>query len=411
MESLNTKQREAVEEVLNGRNILITGPGGTGKSFTIKYITELLIENNKYYGLTATTGTASVLIGGQTINSYLGIGLGNSKVSDIIKNIITNKNIRERIVKLEVLIIDEISMLDDKLFEKISEILSTIRGQLIDKKLAEKPFGGIQMIFVGDFCQLAPVKGLYCFLSKVWEKLDVNIIVLEELVRQTGDQLFQKILGIVRKGKCTDNIITVLERLKDTQFSDNIIPTKLYPVNVDVDKINNIEVEKLKKKGYKSSLYKATCSKGNEKTALNYDIELTENAQIIITRNIDISHGLVNGTRGVIKHLGCDYVIIEDVNNNVHTINYYKDIMNKKTSYIMHMPIRTSYALSIHKSQGMTIDAVELDLGANIFAYGQTYTALSRAKNLNSIKIISVDKNSFKINPYVKKFYTNILGK
>src|SRR5210317_2408103 len=117
MESLNTKQREAVEAVLNGRNILITGPGGTGKSFTIKYITELLNENNKNYGLTATTGTASVLIGGQTINSYLGIGLGNGKVSDIIKNIITNKNIRERIVKLDVLIIDEISMLEDTLFE------------------------------------------------------------------------------------------------------------------------------------------------------------------------------------------------------------------------------------------------------------------------------------------------------
>ena len=135
MELLNTKQREAVDSVLNGRNILITGPGCTGKSFTIKYITELLSEHNKYYGLTATTGTASVLIGGQTINSYLGIGLGNGKVSDIIKNIITNKNIRERIVKLDVLIIDEISMLEDKLFEKISEILSTIRGQLIDEKL------------------------------------------------------------------------------------------------------------------------------------------------------------------------------------------------------------------------------------------------------------------------------------
>ena len=88
---------------------------------------------------------------------------------------------------------------------------------------------------------------------------------------------------------------------------------------------------KLKDRGYKSSLYKATCSKGNEKAALNYDIELTENAQIIITRNIDISQGLVNGTRGIIKHLGSDYVVIEDVNNNVHNINYYKDIMNKKT--------------------------------------------------------------------------------
>ena len=411
MESLNTKQREAVDAVLNGRNILITGPGGTGKSFTIKYITELLNENNKYYGLTATTGTASVLIGGQTINSYLGIGLGNGKVSDIIKNIITNKNIRDRIVKLDVLIIDEISMLEDTLFEKISDILSTIRGQLIDEKLADKPFGGIQMIFVGDFCQLAPVKGLYCFLSKVWEKLDIDIIVLEELVRQTGDQLFQKILSIVRKGKCTDNIITVLERLKDTQFTENIIPTKLYPVNIDVDKINNIEVLKLKNIGYKSCVYKATCSKGNEKAALNYNVELTENAQIIITRNIDISNGLVNGTRGIIKHLGSESVTIEDVNNNIHTINYYKDIMNKKTSYIMHMPIRISYALSIHKSQGMTIDAVELDLGVNIFAHGQTYTALSRAKSLNSIKIINVDKNSFKINPYVKKFYSTILGK
>ena len=411
MESLNTKQRLAVEAVLNGKNILITGPGGTGKSFTIKYITNLLNENNKYYGLTATTGSASVLIGGQTINSYLGIGLGNSKVSDIIKNIIANKKIRDRIVKLDVLIIDEISMLDNILFEKISEILSTIRGHLIDEKLANKPFGGIQMIFVGDFCQLAPVKGLYCFLSKVWEKSEIDIIILEELVRQSGDQLFQKILNIVRKGKCTDNIITVLEKLKDTQFSDNIIPTKLYPTNIDVHKINNIQLQLLKDKGYQSRVYNAICSKGNEKTALNYNIELTENAQVIITRNIDISKGLVNGTRGVIKHLGSEFVIIEDVNNNVHTINYYKDIMNKKTSYIMHMPICISYALSIHKSQGMTIDAVELDLGANIFAHGQTYTALSRAKNLNSIKIISIDKNSFKINPYVKKFYTTILDK
>ena len=120
-------------------------------------------------------------------------------------------------------------------------------------------------------------------------------------------------------------------------------------------------------------MYKTTCSYGYEKTALNYNVELTEKAQVIITRNIDISKGLVNGTRGVIKHLGSEYVIIQDVHNNTHAINYYKDIINKKkATYILHMPIRTSYALSIHKSQGMTIDAVELDLGANIFAYGQT---------------------------------------
>ena len=409
MDSLNTKQQQAVTAVLNGKNIFLTGPGGTGKSFTIKYITELLKDKN--YGLTATTGTAAVLIGGQTINSFLGIGLGSGKISDIIKNIISNKSIYNRILKLDVLIIDEISMLDDALFDKISNVLSDIKSN-IDKKLADVPFGGIQMIFVGDFCQLAPVKGLYCFLSKLWDKLDMDIIILDELVRQSGDILFQKILSIVRKGKCTDNIITVLEGLKTTQFSENIIPTKLYPINEDVEKINNIEIQRLKDKGNTSVMYKTTCSYGYEKTASNYNVELTEKAQVIITRNIDISKGLVNGTRGVIKYLGSEYVIIQDIYNNTHAINYYKDIINKKkATYILHMPIRTSYALSIHKSQGMTIDAVELDLGANIFAYGQTYTALSRAKSLKSIKIINVDKTSFKINPYVKKFYNNIIDK
>ena len=126
------------------------------------------------------------------------------------ENIISNKSIYNRILKLDVLIIDEISMLDDALFDKISNVLSDIKSN-IDKKLADVPFGGIQMIFVGDFCQLAPVKGLYCFLSKLWDKLDMDIIILDELVRQSGDALFQKILSIVRKGKCTDNIITVLE--------------------------------------------------------------------------------------------------------------------------------------------------------------------------------------------------------
>jgi len=409
MDSLNTKQQQAVEAVLNGKNIFLTGPGGTGKSFTIKYIIELLKDKN--YGLTATTGSAAVLIGGQTINSFLGIGLGSGKISDIIKNIISNRSIYNRILKLDVLIIDEISMLDDALFDKISNVLSDIKSN-VDKKLADVPFGGIQMIFVGDFCQLAPVKGLYCFLSKLWDKLDMDIIILDELVRQSGDVLFQKILSIVRKGKCTDNIITVLEGLKTTQFAENIIPTKLYPINEDVDKINNIEIQRLKDNGNSSVMYKTTCSYGYEKAALNFNVELTEKAQIIITRNIDISKGLVNGTRGVIKHLGSEYVIIQDVYNNTHAINYYKDIINKKkATYILHMPIRTSYALSIHKSQGMTIDAVELDLGANIFAYGQTYTALSRAKSLKSIKIINVDKSSFKLNPYVKKFYSNIIDK
>jgi ATP-dependent DNA helicase PIF1 len=386
MNLLNEEQIYAVSSVMEGHNILLTGSAGTGKSYTIKYIIEYLNNANKNFAITASTGTAAVMIGGQTLHSFLGLGLGTGSIKEILGNILKNKKKHENILKLDALIIDEISMIDKELFEKISELLSIIKS-------SEACFGNIQLILVGDFCQLAPVKGRYCFLSDIWNKINIRIVLLEKLIRQDDDELFQKILKIVRKGKCTDNIIKVLDKLRDTEFDNGIIPTKLYPINVNVDKINNIE----------------SCDK--EKEGEKFAIELTLNAQVIIIRNISVEESLVNGTRGVIKHLGADYVIINDINGNIHTIKYFTDTFNNKvsskSSYIIHMPIRICYALSIHKSQGMTIDALELDLGPNIFTCGQSYTALSRAKKLSSIKIIDVDKNSFRTNTDVKNFYKN----
>jgi ATP-dependent DNA helicase PIF1 len=389
---------------MEGHNILLTGSAGTGKSYTIKYIIEYLNNANKNFAITASTGTAAVMIGGQTLHSFLGLGLGTGSIKEILGNILKNKKKHENILKLDALIIDEISMIDKELFEKISELLSIIKS-------SEACFGNIQLILVGDFCQLAPVKGRYCFLSDIWNKINIRIVLLEKLIRQDDDELFQKILKIVRKGKCTDNIIKVLDKLRDTEFDNGIIPTKLYPINVNVDKINNIEIEKLKALGNISKTYAAIASCDKEKEGEKFAIELTLNAQVIIIRNISVEESLVNGTRGVIKHLGADYVIINDINGNIHTIKYFTDTFNNKvsskSSYIIHMPIRICYALSIHKSQGMTIDALELDLGPNIFTSGQSYTALSRAKKLSSIKIIDVDKNSFRTNTDVKNFYKN----
>lgn len=410
MELLNVKQRYAVDSILEGKNVLLTGPAGTGKSYTIKYIVEVLQKKGKKVALTAPTGTAAIIIGGQTIHSYMGLGLGTGSVKEIMIKISYNKTIYQNIADLDILIIDEISMVDDELLEKMSAIFSLIKSKKYgDLNLLDKPFGNIQVIFIGDFCQLAPVKGTYCFQSKIWELMEIKVIVLEELIRQSDDLLFQKILQIVRKGKCTDNILSVLNTLKDTVFDNDIIPTKLYPINVDVDKINNIEIKKLKADGNKSMLYKAMASEDNIKNANKFDIELTENSQVIIIRNIDFDEGLVNGTRGVIKHLDAEIVIISDIGGKIHRIPYYRDTYNNKySSHITHMPIRTCYALSIHKSQGMTIDALELDLGPNIFACGQSYTALSRAKNMRSIKILDVSKDSFRTNANVKKFYKNM---
>lgn len=411
---LNQKQQDAVDAVIRGQNILLTGPAGTGKSYTIKYIIEYLKENGKKYAMTATTGTAAVLIGGQTLHSFMGIGLGSGTIIDNMKKIRRHASTFNALKEIEVLIIDEVSMLDAELFDKISEIMGCIKAHHHkNPELRSVPFGGIQLILVGDFCQLAPVNGYFCFLSNVWGDLGIKVVLLEEIVRQSEDLLFQRILQIVRKGKCTDNILKVLNGLRDTQFAPDIQPTKLYPINIDVEKINNDEIAKLKADGNDYYLYKARYSQDySMKHACKYDVELTMGAQAILIRNIDIAEGLCNGKRGVITHLGSDFVIIKDVNNEAHRIEYFKDYDEKNPkSFISHMPIKICYALSIHKSQGMTIDALELDLGKNIFTTGQAYTALSRAKTLHSIKIIDVDKNSFKINPYVKKFYSSIVDK
>ena len=410
MDLLNNKQLYAVEQTIKGENILITGPAGTGKSYTIKYIIELLKADNKNIGLTATTGTAAFIIGGQTIHSFMGLGICDGSIADIFIKIKKQSNIYKRLAELDVLIIDEVSMLDSVLFEKISDIFCYIKSNsLKDTELLNKPFGGIQIILIGDFCQLAPVNGIYCFLSKLWKDANINVILLEELVRQNDDILCQQILQIIRKGKCTDNILKVLNALKETQFDDEIIPTKLYPKNINVDKINDIEVNKLKEAGNNTYTYTAEATKDNIGNISKYNVELVVNSQVIVTRNIDISAGIVNGTRGVVKNLFKDFVVIKDTKGNFHNITYYKDIFDKKSkSYISHMPLKVSYALSIHKSQGMTIDALEIDLGDNIFTCGQAYTALSRAKSLNSIKIIEVSKESFKINPFVKAFYYNM---
>ena len=404
MNLLNEEQNNALKCVMDGHSILLTGSAGTGKSYTIKYIIEYLNNANKKYAITASTGTAAVIIGGQTLHSFLGLGLGTGSVKEILNNILKNKKKYESILNLDVLIIDEISMIDKELFEKISIILSIIKSN-------DKFFGNIQLILVGDFCQLAPVKGKYCFLADIWNKMNIKIVLLEKLIRHNEDLLFQQMLKILRKGKCTDNIIKVLNKLKDTEFENGIIPTKLYPINVNVDKINNIEIEKLKAEGNISKTYRAVTSCDKEKEGEKFTIELTLNSQIIVIRNINVEDSLVNGTRGIIKHLGEDFVIINDVKGNIHKIKYFTDTFNNvissKSSYIIHMPNRICYALSIHKSQGMTIDALELDLGSNIFTCGQSYTALSRAKKLSSIKIIDIDKDSFRTNIDVKKFYKN----
>lgn len=435
---LNDKQQIAVEYVKEIKNVFLTGSPGTGKSYTLSEIIKILNVKKRKYGVTALTGCAALLIKGQTLHSFLSLGLGTDKTEKIVENIKKYKPNYNKIYNLQTLIIDEISMMDNILFDKISEILSIIKNN-------NKPFGGIQIILIGDFYQLPPISGDFCFNSELWKKLNLCTVELTELVRQKDDIEFQEILQELRNCNISDKTYDKLLLLKKTIFPKNIVPTKLHALNTNVDIINNREFIKLYKKNnsiidkslnitslpniifypkeddkelpdiYEANVktvYTYNISSNNSKINKDeYIVNLIIGLKIIITRNIDFDNGLVNGTLGTIINLTPYYVSIRDINDNVHNIKYYTDkntngsLLINNTSF---MPIKPAYALSIHKSQGSTLDAVEIDGGTNIFTSGQLYTAISRAKTLKYVKLIDLDKGSFMTSDKVKKFYKTL---
>ena len=402
--TLNNKQLEALHNIKIGKNVFITGSGGTGKSFNLQYIINWAQENDINIGVTATTGAAAFLINGRTIHSFLGIGLGNGTALKLAsKTLATNELVYTRISTLKILIIDEISMISAELFKKISEYLCIIKKN-------NKPFGGIQMVLSGDFCQLPPINGEYCFTSDLWNTAGIEMIILEELVRQQNDIEFQNILQELRWGNCSENTLEILKSLKNTKFSNDIIPTKLYSTNANVDKINNIEFEKLLKTGTKKNIYKnkyskhADTKKWSDSIKQPKYVELCIGAQVLVTYNID--QDIINGTRGCIISMNANTIDIKLVNDSIVTIPYVKIISAESDKiFVQFMPLKLAYALSIHRCQGSTLDAIEIDIGKSIFEYGQAYVSLSRAKSLTSIKILDIDMRSFKTHPLVKEFY------
>ena len=240
---LNNKQNSALNYMIQGKNIFLTGPGGTGKSALIKLYKKLYIHS-KIIAMTSTTGTSAILLNGTTLHSYLGIGTGSDNAQKIVDKILGWKWLRERWCNLQCLIIDEISMLDPDLFDKLEHIARIIRKNSI-------AFGGIQLILSGDFLQL-PCVGTdkFCFQAQSWNLCIDNTIYLTDIIRQ-GDNIFQKCLNNIRIGNITPEVYDILESCKGKVLDNNfgIIPTKLYSTNSDVDRINNIELDNLSQDG------------------------------------------------------------------------------------------------------------------------------------------------------------------
>jgi ATP-dependent DNA helicase PIF1 len=390
MIALNKEQLAILNDVQLGKNVFMTGPAGTGKTTTISEIVNYAITKRLHYGLTAMTGTAATLINGKTLHSFLGIGLAEESAEALALQV---KNFYKKYTtlrKLQLLIIDELSMMSEELFTKISEFLSIIKG-------SDLPFGGVQLVLSGDFYQLPPVQGMYCFKSPIWDTLNLRSYNLKINYRQQSDPVLQSILQKIRDNSISKEDILELKKCRETIFPSHIQPTRIYALNKHVDRINNQYYKHL------LSLYGETeKSYPGEKKPFS----LCLHAQVMVTRNINTDAGIVNGTRGRITQLDEDTVWIKTMSNETVPIRIFEVKDDKKKVYFSYMPLCLAYAITVHKAQGVSLDAAEIDLGEDIFEYGQAYTALSRVRSLIGLKVLNIKRKAFKNHPDVVEFYS-----
>lgn len=449
---LSVEQQCALQQYENGDNLFITGEGGTGKTTLIQYLIRSASRRNKRLQVCAMTGCAALLLNcnAKTIHSWSGIRLAKGKAENVVHSVIYNKKSEKAWKAVDILIIDEVSMMSKRIFDILNEIGKRIRR-------INRPFGGIQVIFCGDFYQLPPVSkdedetsNQFCFESTEWYKTfsPENHIVLSTIFRQT-DKKYKEILSTIRKGQITKEHIGILKsRVNckyDSEKHNGCVPTKLYPTRAKVDYVNKTMYDKLGGQSYEYAHNVKTDCKVNMETSVPIplielqkcrkqldetkttqeintllsnstcvqNLHLKKGTVVMCTVNLDIENGICNGSIGIVDdfvfHGKVPYPIVKFSNGQKREINIkYWQSEEYPSIAIAQIPLCHAWAMTIHKIQGATLSLAEIDIGNNIFECGQTYVALSRVKTLDGLYLTSFDASKIKINAKVREFYENI---
>jgi ATP-dependent DNA helicase PIF1 len=445
---MTAKQEHILREVKEGGNVFFTGSAGTGKSFLTRKIIDQFQAESMGAGVyvTASTGAAAVNIGGCTLHSFAGIGLGKPPVAALFKKIQTDprlKGAKMRWTRARTLIIDEVSMLDAELFDKLEELARLLRGN-------DDPFGGIQIILCGDFFQLPPVRKRddpgakeFLFKAKCWKRVIQKTYILERIFRQDQDKRFAKILNEIRLGCVTTRGESLLERCSvpfhsrpGVSTDSEIAPTMLYALRRDVDHENAMQLATLSeeektfyaKEGGDRTLLKQL---QNNCTAPNV-LNLKVGAQVVLLKNLCFEMGLVNGSRGVvIGFTQSETRRTADPNDRFAqglletvlspTVRFTNGVVRtlvqetweikmdaRKRAWRIQFPLALAWALTIHRAQGMTLSKVQMKL-SEVWETGHAYVALSRATSEDGLYLIDYDVHKIRSSRAVLEYYREVL--
>ncbi len=409
------KQDHAEKLLKMGHNVLLTGAAGSGKTFLLNQYIRYLRNSNIHIGITASTGIAATHLNGRTIHSWAKIGIEEKMTKSQLKKLFKDKQFFNKIQNTSTLIIDEISMLSASRLDLVDDICKAIRQDM-------RPFGGIQIVLCGDFFQLSPVArgeedSRFITESAIWKKMNAKVCYLSEQYRQK-DKEFVDILNNIRDDKVTVKTYNTLKKRLNKSIEADIKPTSLYALNHEADNRNIKEINKLEGDEFVFKMTShglAKIVKNLKKDCLAHEaISLKKGAVVIFIKNNFIKK-YVNGTLGKVIDFDKDdgYPIVRTMSGNTITATPEKWTLEDGDNIlatINQIPLRLAWGITIHKSQGMSLDCAEIDL-SRAFNYGMGYVALSRVRSLNGIKLLGINKSALKINKNAIKLNKRLVAK